>query len=68
MIDLGSFLACDKSKNVLAMRETADPFKNPKKKREHPPSGNPLMYLLVGGRKRGHFKQHFKKKKQVLGA
>jgi hypothetical protein len=38
MIDLGSFLASYKSKNFLA-----------KQKGAHPPSGNPLMYLLDGG-------------------
>jgi hypothetical protein len=37
MIDLRSFLASHKSKIFLAMKA-------------HPPSGNPLMYLLVGGR------------------
>jgi hypothetical protein len=26
------------------------PFKPPKQNGAHPPSGNPLMYLLVGGR------------------
>jgi hypothetical protein len=33
------------------------PFKPPKQKAAHPPSGNPLVYLLVRGprRKRGHF-------------
>jgi hypothetical protein len=48
IIDLGSFLA--KSKIFLAMRGTTAPFKPPKQKGAHPPSGNPLMYLLVGGR------------------
>ena len=57
MINLGSFIASHKSKIFLAMRGTPPPFKPPKQKGAHPPSGNPLMYLLVGGprRKRGHF-------------
>jgi hypothetical protein len=52
MIDLGSFLASHKSKKFLglAMKGTAAPFKPPKQKGAHPPSGNPLMYLLAGGR------------------
>jgi hypothetical protein len=49
MIDLGSFLASHKSKIFLAMRGTTPPFKLPKQKGAHPPSGNPLMYDLDGG-------------------
>jgi hypothetical protein len=36
MIDLGSFLASNKSKIFLAMRGTAAPFKHPKQKGAHP--------------------------------
>jgi hypothetical protein len=46
------------------------PFKPPKQKGAHPPSGNPLMYLLAGGprRKCGHFfKQHFSNKNKCWG-
>jgi hypothetical protein len=45
------------SKIFLAMRGTPPPFKPPKQKGAHPPSGNPLMIYLVGGRRRksGHF-------------
>jgi hypothetical protein len=53
MIDLGSFLACHKSKLFLAMRGTTALFNHPpppKQKGAHPPSGNPLMDLLVGSR------------------
>jgi hypothetical protein len=46
MIDLGSFLACHKSKIVLAMRGAVAPF-NPLPQTE---GAHPLMYLLVGGR------------------
>jgi hypothetical protein len=49
-IDLGSFLAFHKSKIFLAIRGTATPFKSPKQTGAHPPSGNPLMYLVDGGR------------------
>jgi hypothetical protein len=50
MIDLGSFLASHKSKIFLAIRGTVAPIKPPKQKGAHTPYGNPLMYLLVGGR------------------
>jgi hypothetical protein len=68
MIDLGSYLA--KSKIFLAMRWTTAPFNPPPKKGAQPHSGNPLMYLLNGGRRRksGHFfKQHFSNKNKCLG-
>jgi hypothetical protein len=58
MIDVGSFLASHKSKIFLAMRGTSAPSSTPpKQKGAHPPYGNALMYLLVGGprRKIGHF-------------
>jgi hypothetical protein len=53
-IDLGSFLASQKSKIFLAMRGTSPP--------SNPISGNHLMYVLDGGRHRksAHFfLQHF---------
>jgi hypothetical protein len=61
MIDLGSFLASHKS---------TTPFKPPKQKGAHPPSGNPLMYLLDGGgaEKWSLSLATFLKQKQVLGA
>jgi hypothetical protein len=71
MIDLGPFLASHKSKIFLAMRGDSAPFKPPKQKGAHPPSGNPLMYLLDGGprRKSGQFfKQHFSNKNKCFGA
>jgi hypothetical protein len=70
MIDLGAFLASHKCKIFLAMRGTAAPFKPPKQKGAHPPSGNPLMYLLVGGRaeKVVTFFTTFLKRKHVFGA
>jgi hypothetical protein len=70
MIDLGSFLASHKSKIFLAMRGTTAPFKPSKQKEAHPPSGNPLMYLLDGGqrRKSAHFfLQHFSNLNMCLG-
>jgi hypothetical protein len=75
MSDLGSFLASRKSKIFLAMRGTAAPFKPPKQTGAHPPSGNPLIYLLVGGRAEKVVtflntisQTTFLKQKQVLGA
>jgi hypothetical protein len=62
MIDQGSFLAPNKSKIFLVMTGTTAPLQTPKQKGAHPPSGNPLLYLLDGVRRRkcGHFfKQHF---------
>jgi hypothetical protein len=41
-IDLRPFLACHMSKIFLEMRVTPPPFKPPKQKGAHPPSGNPL--------------------------
>jgi hypothetical protein len=56
--------------NFLAMTGTAVPFKPPKQKGAHPPSGNPLMYLLVRGRaeKVLTFLSTFLKWKHVFGA
>jgi hypothetical protein len=70
MINLGSLIASHKSKIFLAMRGTPTPFKPPKQKGADPPSGNPLMYLLVGGRakKEVTFLTTFLKQKQVFGA
>jgi hypothetical protein len=71
MIDLGSFLASHKSKTFLAMRGTAAPFKALKQKGAFPHSGNPLMYLVVGGsrQKSVHFfKQHFLNENMCLGS
>jgi hypothetical protein len=70
MINLGSLTASHKSKIFLAMRGTPPPFKPPKQKGGYPPSGNPLMYLLVGDRaeKEVTFLKTFLKQKQVLGA
>jgi hypothetical protein len=58
------------SKIFLAIRGTAAPFKSPKQKGAHPPSGNHLMCLLVGGRaeKVVTFLSTFLKRKHVFGA
>jgi hypothetical protein len=53
----------------LAMRGTTAPFKPPKPKGAHPPSGNPLIFSFGSGqrRKSGHFfKQHFSNKNKGL--
>jgi hypothetical protein len=57
MIELGSFLASHKSKMFWRWGGLPPPFKPPKHNGAHPPSANPLMYLLDRGqrRKSAHF-------------
>jgi hypothetical protein len=56
--------------NFLGDEGDSAPFKPPKQKGAHPPSGNYLMYLLVGGRaeKMDTFLTTFLKQKKVLRA
>jgi hypothetical protein len=66
----GVILASHKSKIVLAMKGTTAPFKTPKQKGAHPPSGNHLMYLLVEGtapKKWSLFYQYFSTENVRLG-
>jgi hypothetical protein len=45
----GVIFSLSQVKNILAKRGIA-PLQTPKQKGAHSPSGNPLMYFLVGGR------------------
>jgi hypothetical protein len=57
------------SKIFLVMRGLPPPFKAPKQKREHRPSGIPLMFLFDGGgaEKVVTFLSTFRKRKIVFG-
>jgi hypothetical protein len=70
MVHLGSFLASHSPKFAWRWGGLPPPFKPPKQKGAHPPSGNPLIILLYRGRRRKSchfFKQHFPNEKQCLG-
>jgi hypothetical protein len=66
----GVIYSLSQVQNFLGDEADSAPFKPPKQKGAHPPSGNPLMYLLVGGprRKRGHFFNNISQAKKVFGA
>jgi hypothetical protein len=68
-IDLRPIIAYHIYKIFLAMKGTAAPLQTPKQKGAHPPSGNPLMYLLNGGgaEKVITFLTTFLKRKTVFG-
>jgi hypothetical protein len=63
MIDLWSFLASHKSKIFLAMRRTPPPFKPPKQKGAHPPTGNPPDWMGDGAEKVLNFLNNFSRTK-----
>jgi hypothetical protein len=46
----GVFFSLSQVQNFLGDDGGLRPLQPPKHKGAHPPSGNPLMYLLVGGR------------------
>jgi hypothetical protein len=46
----GVIYSLSQVQNLLGDEGDSAPFKPPKQKGAHPPSGNPLMYLLDGGR------------------
>jgi hypothetical protein len=70
MVDLGSFLASHSPKFSWRWGGLPLPFKPPKQKGAHPPSGNPLINLLHRkrhGKSCHFFQQHFPNEKQCLG-
>jgi hypothetical protein len=47
----GVIFSLSQVQNFLGDEGAAAPFKPPKQREAHPPSGNPLMYLLDGAEK-----------------
>jgi hypothetical protein len=46
----GAIFSLSQVQNFLGDEADSTPLQTPKQKGAHPPSGNPLMYLLDGGR------------------